>query len=314
VTIIRVPAGARLDDQGNRLYTWTGRGQVEEFYSVTTIINRGIPKYLVPWAAKLVAELAYADVEKHGRRALKRWAKEGAAFLAAQREGGRPLKSVSEQPRDLALRYLKFEPERVRDAAADVGKAVHAASEDAVLSAVREGARLYATGVEWPKYDLPIAKRMDAFARFLDDYGPRFLATEATVYNRAEAYAGTLDAFLELPLEGIWSVLATDYKSGRSVYPEVALQTCAYAHGEFIGSPDRVTELPMPAVTGTAVLHLTDKGYLLRRLRFDDSVWRTFLYAREIFRWSLETSKTALGELVEQDLEDALVASVGRIG
>lgn len=302
----------RQDSEGRRLYTWTGRGTIEEFYSVTTILGQGIPKYLVPWASKIVAELAYADVEKHGKRALGRWAKSGVEAVLAARAAGAKLESVDmADKRDLALRYLKGEPERVRDAAADRGKAVHAQSEELILKhTAADAARWFAKGQPMPEWPTDIAGPMDAFVQFLDDYRPRYLATEATVYHRAQAYAGTADAFLEVKVNGAWLRLCVDYKSGNRIYPEVAIQCAAYARGEFLGGPDGMTEYPVPEVDGTAVLHLRPKGYTFRRLRYDEPVFRSFLYAREIFRWAIDISKTALGDKLQPDLEDALAASL----
>lgn len=315
LTVRRQPLGARLDEHGHRLYTWTGRGYVEEFYSVTTILGVAIPKYLVPWAAKLVAELAYADVEQHGKDALARWAEDGRAMLDAQRASGRPIKGADETPRGLALRWIKAEPERVRDAAGDRGTRIHEAAEDLVLAHAREATRLILEGQPLPVWPDVIRPYMEnAFVPWLRAYRPRFIATEATVYSRTHAYAGTGDTFLEIPVSGHWRRLCVDYKSGRRAYPDVAIQTAAYARGEFLGGPDRVTEFPVPEVDGTAVLHLTPRGYEFRELRYDDLVFRTFLYAREIFRWAIEVSKTALGGLIVPDLDDALAQSIERIG
>jgi hypothetical protein len=302
----------RLDDQGNRLYTWTGRGAVEEFYSVTTILGRGIPKYLVPWAAKLVAELAYMDVERHGKRALRRWAKDGLEEVISARANGAKLESVDvTDKRDLALRHLKGEPERVRDAAAERGSRIHAESEDLILKqAAADAARIYMKGKPMPEWPADIEGPMTSFVHFLDTYRPRYLATEATVFHRGQAYAGTADAFLEVLIDGHWTPLCVDYKSGNRIYPEVAVQCAAYARGEFLGGPDGVTEYPVPTVEGTAVLHLRPKGFTFRRLRYDDDVFRTFLYAREVFRWAIDISKTALGDPIAQDLEDALQMSL----
>ena len=55
------------------------------------------------------------------------------------------------------------------------------------------------------------------------------------------------------------------------------------------------SEGPMPAVDGALALHLTVNGYRLLEIRCDDEVYRSFLYAREVFRWIEETSKTVLG-------------------
>lgn len=306
-------AGAhRQDGEGRRLYTWTGTGTLEEFYSVTTILGQGIPKYLVPWASKIVAELAYADVEKHGKRAIGRWAKSGIAAVLAAREAGAKLDSVDmTDKRDLALRYLKAEPERVRDAAAERGSRIHAESEELILKhAAADAARWVAKGQPLPEWPEPIAAQMDSFVAFLDHFRPRYLATEATVFHRTQRYAGTADAFIEVKVDGQWLRLCVDYKSGNRIYPEVAVQCAAYARGEFLGGPDGVTEYPVPEVDGTAVLHLRPTGYTFRRLRYDEDVFRTFLYAREIFRWAIDISKTALGDKFAPDLEDALAASL----
>jgi hypothetical protein len=305
------PTQAALDAEGRRFYTWTGRGHEERFYSVTTIIGLGIPKYGLPlWYGKLVAELAYADVEKHGKRALRRWAKDGATLVKAARAGGAKLERIDETPRGLALRHLKAEPERVRDAAGDRGTAVHEAAEDLVLANVREAARLILAGKELPEWPVAIKPWMDSFVAWLRAYRPRFLATEASGYHRGQAYAGTPDAFVEVWYQGRWVPLCVDYKSGKRAYPEVALQCAANARAEFIGGADQVTEHPVPVVEGTAVLHLGPKGYDFRRLRYDDVIYNQFLYAREVFRWVIEVSKTAIGEPIPQDLEDALAASL----
>lgn len=312
-----VTASRRLDDEGRRLYTWTGRGQVEQFYSVTTILGQGIPKYLVPWASKIVAELAYSEVMAHGPNSrasaiTRRWARQGKALVIAAREGGAKLDKVNlDDGRDMAHRYLKGEPERVRDAAADRGSRVHEAGEDLVLKlAAHDAARLYAKGRPMPDWPLDIEGYMASFVAFLDAYRPRYLATEATVYHRGQAYAGTADAFLEVPIDGHWTPLCVDYKSGNRIYPETAVQCAAYARGEFLGGADGVTEHPVPPVEGTAVLHLRTKGFTFRRLRYDEQVFRTFLYAREIFRWAIDISKTALGDPILPDAEDALAASL----
>lgn len=305
------PLNARQDAEGRRFYTWTGRGTVEEFYSVTTIIGLGVPKYGLPqWYGKLVAELAYSDVERHGKRALRRWAKDGKALVLAARANGAKLERIDETPRGLALRHMKAEPERVRDAAGERGSAVHAAAEDLVLAHAREAARLVLAGQPLPDWPADIRPYMDSFVGWLRDFRPRFLATEATGYNRSEAYAGTADTFAEVLTDGRWVPLVIDYKSGTRIYPEVALQCAANARAEFIGGADNRTEHPVPAVEGTAVLHLTPRGYKFKRLRYDDQVYRTFLYAREVFRWVIETSKTGIGEPIAQDIEDALAASL----
>src|SRR3990172_181392 len=78
---------------------------------------------------------------------------------------------------------------------------------------------------------------------------------EASVFNRTERYAGTLDAIATIG----GRTLVIDVKSGKGVYPETALQLAAYRWAEFVGVPDG-SEQPMPPTVGAAVLHLTDQG------------------------------------------------------
>jgi len=137
---------------------------------------------------------------------------------------------------------------------------------------------------------------MASFVGFLETYRPEYLATEATVFHRAQGYAGTLDAIVRLMVGGRWLQLVIDYKSGRDIYAEVALQLAAYARAEFVGAPDGVTELPLPAIDAGAVLHIRADGTpaVPRLVRIDDAVFRAFLHAREVFRWRKEIAKTAL--------------------
>ncbi len=334
------PSGARLDEEGQRLWRWEGTGALEEFYSVTTMISGGVPKHLQAWYAKLVAELAYADVMSHGPNSrasaiARRWAAEGSRYIADLRAQGMKLEKADETSQGLALRWLKGAADRVRDLAAETGSDVHDAAEAFVLEHAREGARIYAaTGMipVWPEH---IAPKMASFVRFLNDYRPVYLATEARIYNRTRSYGGQSDAFLRVKVPDEWSPppwmsrpfvheraggepgwlsLCTDYKSGKAIYHEVTLQTAAYRNGEFIGAPDGRTELAVPPVDGTAVLHLTPKTYMFKLLRADERPFRTFLYAREIFAWIDQESRvgtrTWLGETVPIDLADALAASI----
>lgn len=328
------PAGARLDEQGQRLWRWEGTGALEEFYSATTMISGGMPKHLEAWYAKEVAQLAYADVLSHGPHSrssaiARRWAAAGRAYLDELRASGMKLEKADETPQGLALRYLKGAADRLRDAAAASGSDVHDAAEEFVLEHAREGARLYAATGELPVWPEHIAAKMASFVAFLDERRPIYIATEARVFNRTRSYAGQCDAFLRVKVPDAWVppswmsrpfvwereggpagwlTLANDYKSGRAIYHEVAVQTAAYRNGEFIGAPDGVTELPVPACDGTAVLHLRPKGYTFRLLQADDRPFRVFLFAREVFAWIREQglvgTRTWLGEDVPNEISE----------
>lgn len=251
------PRNATTARGGKRFYSWRN----ENYWSVTTIIGGGIPKpALLPWGIKMVAEGAIEAIEN------------GA------------LEGMVRTDRDGAIRFLKGLPYAKRDAAGDLGTLVHAACE------------AHSLGKPIPPWPLPVIPYMRAFEQFLSDFEPTFTATEASVYNRTQRYAGTLDAIatLTLPLQEQPISALFDVKTGKGVYAEVGLQLAAYRYAEFIGLPDG-SKAPMPEVDGALCLHLTPEGYRLIEVRADDEVFQAFLYAREVFRWLEDTSKSVLG-------------------
>lgn len=234
----------RKDSANGRMYGWGD----ETFHSVTTILGALGKPWLGAWAAKMVAEYA-VDYRSE-------W---------------------ESLPKAGAVRLLKGAPWEKRDAAGDLGTAVHDAIEAVVLGQSR------------PEYPADVADRMSHFDRFLADYRPEFLASEAAVFNRRYRYAGTLDAIARIGEE----TLLLDVKTSKDVYPEYALQLAAYRFAEFLGLPDG-TEAEIPATDGAAVLHISPTDYRLVRVRADEEVFRFFLYVAQAFRWQRETSKTAI--------------------
>lgn len=295
------PILARKDDAGDRLYVWQGEG----FYSVTTIISGGVPKYLVPWAAKSVFDLVHADLTARGPHSratavIGRWARAGRAEVIARQEAGE-LKSIKLEKltfAELAGRWVKGTPDRIRDAAAELGTEVHDEAERLVLQLARDTGLAWTQGRPLPAWPEHLQGHMGTFVQFLDDFRPEYVATEATVFNRTQAYAGTLDAVMRLRIGGQPLTVLVDYKSGNHVYPEVGLQLAAYRNAEFVGLADGVAEAPMPATDAGAVLHITPKAYRLRLVRVDDEIYRAFLHAREVFRWA----KVLAGTVLQQEL------------
>lgn len=247
----------------NRYYQW----RQERYWSVTTIIGGGVPKpALLPWGIKSVAEGAVAE-----RAVLD-------AMLEKCETPDECAKGDFCGTCDQAIRWLKGIPYAKRDKAADLGSYLHAATEAYVL------------GKPFPKWPVLVKPRMDAFVQFLADYEPVYEATEASVYNRTERYAGTLDAIATIG----GAKILLDMKSGKAVYPEVALQLAAYRYAEFIGLPDG-SEAPMHKVDGCAALHLSPQGtYELIEVQAGPDELKFFLYAREVFRWQEDASKSVL--------------------
>jgi hypothetical protein len=172
--------------------------------------------------------------------ALKAWGERTVAEFAVDRRD-----EWDRMDRSEAVDWLKRAPFRATDKAAAQGTDVHAWAEAHVL------------GQPVPDPPAHLVPYCNAFRAFLDEWQPEFVMTEATVYSRTHGYAGTCDFIARLP--GLGVVLG-DYKTGKGVYPEVALQLAAYRHAEFVGLPDG-TEEPLPTIDSCAVLHITPKGY-----------------------------------------------------
>lgn len=263
------PKNATTSSRG-RLYNWKS----ERYDSVTTIISGGVPKpALKAWGERLVAETAY--------KKLPIW------------------ESMSE---DEAIDWLRRAPFRETDRAAVQGSNIHDWAEKRVL-----GQPLQID--EAPEAHQPYLK---GFMDFLSQWKPRYEMTEATVYSRSGGYAGTLDFLAWMDIDHVMDDLLVpgdfvfhpnadgqvlvlgDYKTGKGVYGEVALQLAAYRFAEFIGLPDG-SEVPMPEVAACVVLHLTPAGFELIPVRADMAAFRYFRYAQMVRLFCEAHSKTVLG-------------------
>lgn len=274
------PRNARTTSKG-RTYIHPRTG--ETAWSVTTLLQ-GCPKpALVYWSAKVVAEFAVAN-----RTTID--AMLGGVALRVPKDrkkgDGSEIGVVSDPDAvQAAVEYLKSAPWRDRDRKANVGTAVHQEIEAYILGTPR------------PEVAPELRPYLDAFHRFLTDYQPEFEMSEGTVWNRTESYAGTLDWIARITVRGVPVTILADTKTGKDIYPEVALQLALYRNAEFVLMPDG-SEVPMPRVDGAVVLHLCPErpeGYRLIPVQTDEAVFRSALYVREVFRWIDEAQKGVLG-------------------
>jgi len=241
---------------------------------VTTILDKGLPKpALMYWMGKSVAEYAVAN-----HRQLS--AMLDAVTLRRSDDG--TLRGIVSDPTAVegAIDWLKGAPHRQREKRANIGSAVHGEVEAIILDTPRPA--------EWPDELAPYRSGWEAFVA---DFQPEFLMSEATVWNRTEHYAGTLDWFAKIGHK----IVLGDTKTGKDVYPEAGLQLSAYAHAEFVLLPDG-SEEPLPAIDGAVVLHLTETGYRLIPVHLTDALWDAFRYVREVMRFAEEIAPDVLGE------------------
>jgi hypothetical protein len=299
IAFVRPRMAQVTSDQYGRFYEWKG----ERFFSVTTILKGGLPKpVLVNWAKKFVADYALDNWSLLGKKI--------ALMESIEDEDERS------NEREMIRKWLSDSPYRDRDKKADLGTLVH------------DYAEAHALGKPMPPIPEDAAPFLAQFRRFLDRYEPTFIAVEAPCLSRDQKYAGTLDAIVDIPVDKFDSrFLATvlgsldpilveekiqalhdkgtarlllDWKTAKSgVWPEVALQLAAYRYADtFLGMPDG-SEAPVPEVDGCIAVNLRPDYFKVYPVMTDETIYRTFLYCREVFRFGRDYQKVVLGKPVE---------------
>lgn len=277
MTAVAEPAAAKAGpptaetnpETGARWYIHPTTG--ERFVSVTTILQCVAKEALPYWAAKVTAEHALDNLP-----------------LLVKAIRRKPCGQKGDDRcgicRDCVALELRRTPDRERDAAADRGTRIHHVAEQHVLTDEVVG------------HDDDIAESVKQFLRFRAQFKPTYEASEATVINRAYGYAGTLDAVLRLgwcppkyaDLVGL--PMVKDTKSGKSCYPEYAMQLAAYRRGEAILLPDG-TEHPMPPTHDVGILlHIRPENYWVRPVDIGDTTFTAFLNVLDLWRWQQDTA------------------------
>lgn len=223
--------------------------------SVTTILNNLNKPALVNWAAIEVAKYAYTERDTWHR--------------------------LEERA---AVDLLKRAPYRNSRKKMDIGSAVHIAI-DAHLKQGTAAAHFDPPEVD----DLDLLPYIAGALRFLDDHVDRVIRSEVTFVNLTYRYAGTCDLVAKLD-DG--RIAVVDWKTGKRLYPEVALQLAAYANNEFAVNQDgsRYTLAPVDVAVG---VHLDGQGgYTAQPVELTDQLFKTFIALRTMqkFRDNLEDS------------------------
>jgi hypothetical protein len=148
-----------------------------------------------------------------------------------------------------------------RDRAASLGTAVH------------DAAALGRTPEQVPP---EVAPRLRQFLAWKADSRAEIVASEFQVFSTTCGYAGSCDALVRFADGSLWIV---DYKTGKGIYAEHALQLMAYTMADVVGADDvvdeRLTGL-LHQVSGMAVLHLSDEGWEFHALEPDPGTWAAF--------------------------------------
>jgi hypothetical protein len=132
---------------------------------------------------------------------------------------------------------------------------------------------------------------VDSYLKFCDDWQLQELLVEVPVGAggaRNRAYAGTLDlvAVLSQTFDDAETWIL-DIKTGKGVYPEVALQLAAYRYAEFYADEQGQPQ-PLPHIDRAGVVHLHDHGYDLYPVEAGRAEFLTFQYAQQVALFTLD--------------------------
>lgn len=207
--------------------------------------------------------------------ALVNWAAEQSASFAV--ENWARLSELPLMERAKQIQSARFQTNR---AAVVKGNRIHAMAE-----------QLQQTGQAPVNPDNPVYPQVVAVARFLDDWEMQSIVTEAPVCNAGYRYAGTMDGIIWSPRLG---TILLDWKTGKGVYDETALQLAAYQAADLMlveetttgprgGKTTTMAEQAMPPVDGCYVAHVLPDSVELHPITVDDQVLAAFLHLREVY-------------------------------
>ena len=267
-------------------------GEGNEYWSVTTLLNGGVPKQnLIPWAAaqashSMVEELALpiqatrdllVDFENYlgtsdNRDLLEPLRDRLDKALSNYQDRNYVLGQLASGVKTHVEKGRKFVSnahKRTKDAAADAGTEAHKAIERHILGE--------------PIGDLgELAQAsFENFLEFEKQLEPRWEASELTVFNPTAKYAGTLDFIAEIPALGEGLTLG-DIKTGKGVYLEVALQLAAYRFAEFATTAHNNEKVDMPKTERAVVLHLRPDSWELVPVQADTEAFQMFLHVSNV--------------------------------
>lgn len=207
--------------------------------------------------------------------ALKHWAANEVAKYAVKNRN-----TWTQLDEAAAIDLLKREPLRFLDRAASRGTDVHALAE------------AYAKTGTMPQWAAEISGYVEALQRFFDEHQPTPVLVEHTVFNSEIGYAGSFDMLCKLPAFGE-ALVILDYKTSKAIYPDVAAQLAAYAHGTEYVDGDEV--LPMPKIErGVVVRFAADGQYQVAECDIAAG-WTYFKAVRHVY--GIPTKPLLLGDI-----------------
>lgn len=289
----------------------------QRLMSVTTAFNAIAKRGLIPWAAGLAAEAAFADLpmlNSASRRPLC-----DNAWSRCRHEQGEACEKCPCQVCRLCVQ--KWIADRhVRETArrADEGTRVHDIAEWwSFHGTIRD-------------HDPDIAPYVKSFLEFVADYGIEpddVLLAEALLVHREIGAAGTTDGIIRFRAERseaaaklisrlltyagtpvTWKQaqkrkltldLLIDYKTREGdepkFYPEYALQEAGYRHFPVVRIKNSDHEEPLQPTDGGVIIQLRPDGYAVRPVVCDRATYEQgFLPALNLYRWLTESGPASI--------------------
>jgi hypothetical protein len=298
----------------------------QRYWSVTTILGDGIPKKaLVQWSGNEAAKYVMRELVeplRDVRRALASDVYNPDSILLGLGDAGNSFEDFSYEDEtykskhfytslasliasdDTNMQVMGYDQirnasNRTRDTAGLDGSKSHDLIEKYILTVHEDSPWDWSFHLKDASDNvLQIIERFNDFER---EWEPEWEATELTVFNAAAGYAGSLDFIARIPALGPGLTLG-DFKTGRGVFPETALQMCAYRHAEFAEIAGHKASVPMPECERAIVVHMRPddpdsyKGehpksyYEIIPMNTGDEVFEMFKYVAQVAWFTREES------------------------
>ena len=200
--------------------------------------------------------------------AIPKWAAGMVAeYVADNPDGVEHLRSMGRGPMIAALKNIPWEK---RDTAGKRGNILHDYAEQ-----IARG-----DDIDVDDEHVPV---IEGAITFMEQWRIEPLLIEAPVASREHWYAGTLDLIARYrhPVTGHEGVAIFDWKSGKAIYPEYAMQLAAYAHAEFTGLAG--DEQPIPECDASFGVHIRADGYDVYPFEFGSHVHDEFVTIRTTY-------------------------------
>lgn len=275
-------------ENGARYYVIEGNDN--PLPGVTSVLKMKASEGLIHWAANESAEYAVRAI----RDGVPTFDVEGHIFS---------LEQLCRVAPDVAYDSIKKARFRRNKIAVDKGNDAHDTVERVAFMSLDELRDAYAEAqrTQGQAFSLnPWA--IAAWGAFVKRFNVVVLHSEVTCVSR-NGHVGTCDLIVEMDtpwLDVERGVVIMDTKTGKGVYPEVAMQLAAYRYSDTIVTPlgEGFNYIDVPKVDGAAVFWPNEVDWSLIPVSADERDYEAFLALLTVFEWDKGAAKKALGKAV----------------